>query len=145
MRVIARLLLGCALALAVALLHGTISYFVTSSIAGTYTAGKMTVVSTEDNLQSFSGANNVVFVPPSQINVNKTFTPNTIPAAGTSHLQITLSNSAQAFTGGIVFNETGVKFTDTLPARMPVAAVPNASTTCSGGTLVAIPAANRSS
>ncbi len=115
----------------------TISYFVISAVAGTYTAGHMTVQSTEDNLQTLNGANNVVFVAPSQINVNKTFTPNTIPAAGTSHLLITLSNNAQAYTGGIVFNETGVGLTDTLPAGMTVAAIPNASTTCANATLVA--------
>jgi uncharacterized repeat protein (TIGR01451 family) len=116
----------------------TITYSVTSLTAGTFTAGKMTVASTEDNLQTLSGSNNVVFVAPSNINVNKTFTPNAIPAAGISHMQITLSNDAHAAPGGIVFNETGVALTDNLPAGMNIAAVPNASTTCAGATLTAV-------
>ena len=114
----------------------TIQYSVTSSTAGTFAAGTMTVSSTEDNLQTFNGTNQVVFVAPSAINVNKTFTPNTIPAAGVSHLQITLSNNALAV-NGIVFNETGVALTDNLPAGMTVNNPPNASTTCANATLVA--------
>src|SRR5271165_1097788 len=115
----------------------TTTYSVTSLTAGTFTAGKMTVASTEDNIQNLTGSNNVVFVPPSQINVNKTFSPNTIPAAGVSHLQITLSNNANALPGGITFSETGVALTDTLPTGMTVNSPPNASTTCASATLVA--------
>ena len=115
----------------------TITYSVTSLVAGTFTAGHMTVSSNEDNLQTLSGVNNVIFVAPSNININKTFTPNSIPAAGVSHLQITLSNDAHAAPGGIVFNETGVGVIDNLPAGMTVNAPPNASTTCAGATLVA--------
>jgi uncharacterized repeat protein (TIGR01451 family) len=115
----------------------TITYSVTSLTAGTFTAGKMTVASTEDNVQNLSGSNNVVFVPPGQINVNKTFTPNTIPAAGVSHLQITLSDNAQALPGGIIFSETGVGLTDNLPVGMSINSPPNASTTCVNATLVA--------
>ncbi|MBV8365578.1 MAG: DUF11 domain-containing protein [Candidatus Eremiobacteraeota bacterium] len=114
----------------------TITYNVTSTVAGTYTAGHTVISSTQDNSQTISGINNVVFVAPSQINVNKTFTPNTIPAAGVSHLQITLSNNANAV-NGIVFNETGVAVTDNLPAGMTINSPPNASTTCLNGTLVA--------
>ncbi len=114
----------------------TIMYSVTSAVAGTYTAGKSTISSTEDNLQSISGVNNVVFVAPSQINVNKTFTPNAIPAAGVSQLQITLSNDAEAV-NGLVFNEGGVALTDTLPAGMSINNPPAASTTCLNATLVA--------
>jgi uncharacterized repeat protein (TIGR01451 family) len=116
----------------------TITYSVTSLVAGTFTAGKMTVASDQDNLQNLVGSNNVLFVAPSNINVNKTFTPNSIPAAGISHLQITLSNDAHAAPGGIVFNETGVGLIDTLPAGMTVASPPNASTTCAGATLTAV-------
>ncbi len=120
----------------------TITYSVTSLTAGTFTAGKMTVSSTEDNLQTLSGSNNVIFVSPGNINVNKTFTPNAIPAAGISHMQITLSNDAHAAPGGIVFNETGVALTDNMPAGMTVAAVPNASTTCASATLTAVAGAS---
>lgn len=114
----------------------TITYSITSATPGTYNAGQMTVASDQDNLQTLSGANNVVFVAASKINVNKTFTPNTIPAAGVSHLQITLSNNANAV-GGVVFNENGVALTDTLPAAMIVNNPPNASTTCANATLTA--------
>ena len=112
----------------------TITYSVTSTVAGTFNAGSSTISSTEDNVQTIGGTSSVEFVAPSNLNVNKMFTPNTIPAAGTSTLQITISNNASALPGGIVFNETGVQLIDNLPAGMTVANPPSASTTCLNST-----------
>ena len=68
-----------------------------------------------------------VLVPPTAA---KSFTPSVISLGGTSLLQITISNSnPQAI--------TGLNVLDSYPANLLNAAVPNASSTCSGGTLLA--------
>ena len=62
--------------------------------------------------------------------VAKAFAPASIGAGSSSTLTITLSNpNASAI--------TGISLTDNLPAGMVLAASPNASTTCTGGTVAA--------
>jgi large repetitive protein len=58
--------------------------------------------------------------------ITKAFTPNPIAVNGTSTLTFTLTNTNTA-------PLTGATFTDALPAGVQVAAVPAASTTCTGG------------
>ncbi len=57
--------------------------------------------------------------------------PGTILADGTATVTFTLDNSANATAA------TALDFTNTLPAGVEVAATPNGSTTCTGGTLTA--------
>jgi|GEM_PF-1161248 len=61
----------------------------------------------------------------------KAFSPSTIVLNGNSTLSFTIDNSANLAT------VTALDFTDNLPAGVIVAATPNASTTCVGGTLTA--------
>src|SRR5258707_7776018 len=62
-----------------------------------------------------------------QASLNKAFAPTTINQGGTSTLTFTLSNGA----GNPA--QSGINFTDTLPANVLVAAAPNITTTCPSG------------
>jgi len=62
----------------------------------------------------------------------KTFTPAVVPVTGVSALVFTVDNSASSLPA------TGLAFSDSLPAGVVVAPVPDASTTCTGGTLTAV-------
>jgi hypothetical protein len=66
---------------------------------------------------------------------SKAFAPSMIDFAGISTLMLTIDNSAAAVAA------TGLDFTDNLPAGLVINAVPNAATTCTGGTLTAVPGA----
>src|SRR5258707_14486454 len=63
-----------------------------------------------------------------QASLNKAFAPTTINQGGTSTLTFTLTNGA----GNPA--QTGVNFSDTLPANVTVAGTPNITTTCPSGT-----------
>jgi hypothetical protein len=65
--------------------------------------------------------------------VAKSFSPAQIPAGATTTLTITLGNQSQPGAATLIAD-----LTDTLPSGMLVAATPNASTTCSGGSLTAL-------
>lgn len=60
------------------------------------------------------------------------FTPDSIPTAGTSTATFSIDNSANTVAA------TGFAFTDNLPAGVVVATPPNASATCTGGTVTAV-------
>ncbi len=62
----------------------------------------------------------------------KTFAPNPVVIVATSTLTFTIDNASNAAAA------TSLDFTDTLPTGMVVASPPNASTTCTGGTLTAV-------
>jgi len=62
----------------------------------------------------------------------KTFVPDQINGGATSTLTFTIDNTPNAN------DATGLDFTDNLPAGVTVAGTPNASTTCTGGTLTAV-------
>jgi uncharacterized repeat protein (TIGR01451 family) len=70
-----------------------------------------------------------------QASLNKAFAPTTISQGGTSTLTFTLSNGA----GNP--SQSGINFTDTLPANVVVAAAPAITTTCPSGTGVVTAAA----
>src|SRR5439155_1431161 len=70
-----------------------------------------------------------------QASLNKAFSPIAIDVGGTSTLTFTLANSA----GNPA--QSGINFTDTLPANVVVAAAPALTTTCPSGTGVVTAAA----
>jgi len=59
------------------------------------------------------------------------FSPSSVLTGGTSTMTFTIDNSAVSLTA------TALDFTNNLPAGLTVATTPNASTTCTGGTLTA--------
>ncbi len=62
---------------------------------------------------------------------SKAFSPSAVAIGGVSTLTFTIGNS------GNVVDADNLDFTDNLPAGLQVAATPNASTTCTAGTLTA--------
>jgi len=99
----------------------TITVDVTSATAGNYTNSTSAVGST--NAGSNSGDTSVLSV--GKPSISKSFATNPILAGATSRLTLTVSN-------GLATALTGVAFTDTYPAGLVNAAVPNVSTTCGG-------------
>src|SRR5258707_3331653 len=63
-----------------------------------------------------------------QASLNKAFNPTVIDSGGTSTLTFTITNGA----GNP--SQSGINFTDNLPANVAIAAVPNITTTCPSGT-----------
>jgi len=63
---------------------------------------------------------------------NKSFAPNVMTPNDVSTLTFLIQNTMSTVTA------SGLDFTDNLPAGVEVAALPNASTTCSGGTITAV-------
>jgi len=103
----------------------TITVDVTSATAGVYantSSGVDAVESTPAGPVS-NTATLTVMGPPT---VAKAFSPSTIGKGQTSTLTITLSNANSS-------SITGAAFTDTYPANVTTATVPNASTTCASG------------
>ncbi|MEO8053919.1 MAG: hypothetical protein ABI768_02120 [Acidobacteriota bacterium] len=108
----------------------TIIVDVTSGVAGSYTntipASALVTDGGSPTQPATAGLVVKALTPPT---VLKSFNPGTINPGGTSTLTITLGNAnASALT-------LSSPFTDTLPANVSVAASPNASTTCSGGSV----------
>jgi LPXTG-site transpeptidase (sortase) family protein len=117
----------------------TIVFPVTPTSAGSL--ANTVTVDPNDNLLEINEGNNTssntvtVVVPPS---INKSFAASAIALNGSTTLTFTITNppvNAVAL--------TGVGFVDTYPSGLQNAIVPNASTTCAGGTITA--AANGSS
>jgi uncharacterized repeat protein (TIGR01451 family) len=102
----------------------TVTIDVTSATANAYVngAGNMTVGGVLTN-----GVSNQTLTV-TQASLNKAFAPATINLNGTSTLTFTLTNGA----GNPA--QSGINFTDTLPANVVIAAVPNVTTTCPSGT-----------
>jgi uncharacterized repeat protein (TIGR01451 family) len=107
----------------------TFSVNVTGLAAGQQNNTTGNVTSTEGGTGGTASASLIVVAPPS---IAKAFGAAAIPLAGTTSLTITLTNPA-----GNTTAETGVAFTDTLPAGM-VVATPNGLTNTCGGTATAI-------
>lgn len=84
----------------------------------------------EINEGNNTGSNTVTIIAPPSI--SKSFTASTIALNGSTTIIFTITNPA---TNTVAL--TGVSFTDTYPAGLQNAAVPNASTTCAGGTVTA--------
>ncbi|WP_170941089.1 beta strand repeat-containing protein, partial [Antarctobacter heliothermus] len=105
----------------------TVSVDVTAAAAGTLvnTTGDLT-----SSLGNSGNASDSLTVVP-QPGFAKAFSPAGINLGQSSTLTFTIDNS------GSVLAASALDFTDTLPANLAVAATPNASTTCTGGTLTA--------
>ena len=85
---------------------------------------------TSDLPDDAPGASATLTVNEAPLSAAMAFTPTTIAQGGISTLSYTLSN-------GAAIAATEVSLTDTLPANVVVADVPDARTTCTGGTLTA--------
>jgi uncharacterized repeat protein (TIGR01451 family) len=83
-------------------------------------------------------AASTTFTAAPNVALSKAFAPATILPGATSVLTVSIINTA---TGSAQL--TGLALTDNLPANVTIAATPNASTTCTGGTVTAV--ANASS
>ena len=112
----------------------TVSVDVTAALAGSYVntlpIGALQTSNGNNPAPAIATLNVVAIVPPVNPALAKAFSPATINAGATSTLTITLLNAnsvAATLTSALI---------DTLPAGVLVAAVPNATTTCGGGTLV---------
>ena len=112
----------------------TISVDVTSTDAGVHTntiaAGQLqtSAGNNQDPAVADLAVGAGALVPPT---VNKFFSPGTIDINGISTLTITFGNPNDS---SLTMSSD---FSDTLPANVFIAATPNASTTCIGGTLTA--------
>jgi uncharacterized repeat protein (TIGR01451 family) len=108
----------------------TITVNVTSGTAGNYT--NTTSATNSTNAGSGSPSTSVLSV--GKPSISKAFASNPILAGASSRLTLTVSN-------GLATGLTGVAFTDTYPAGLVNATVPNVTTTC-GGTVTATAGAN---
>ena len=106
----------------------TISVDVTSSVAGSYpnTSGALT----SDLPDAAPPALATLTVDEAPLIVLMEFSPSTIAQGGVSRLSYGLRNDAAV-------GATSISLSDTLPADVVVAGVPDASTTCGGGTVTA--------
>ena len=108
----------------------TITVSVTSTTIGTFPntipAGAVTSTQGVSNTAPASATLTVAAAPPATI--AKTFTPATILTGGISTLSIAITSPNPL---------TGLALVDTLPAGVTIAPTPNASTTCTGGTVTA--------
>ena len=102
----------------------TITVNVTSATAGAYVNGaaQITAISGMTN-----GVTNQTLTV-TQASLTKAFAPATISQGGMSTLTFTLANGA----GNPA--QSGIDFTDTLPANVIVAATPNVTSSCPSGT-----------
>jgi uncharacterized repeat protein (TIGR01451 family) len=106
----------------------TFSVNVTGTAAGQQNNTTGHVTSTEGGTGGTASASVTVVAPPS---IAKAFNPTTIPLNGTTALTFTVTNPAANTVA-----ETGVAFTDTLPAGLLVA-TPNGLTNACNGTVTA--------
>ena len=100
----------------------------TSAVAGSYpnTSGALT-----SDLPDAPPASATLRVDEAPLIVSMGFSPSTIAQGGVSRLSYELNNGAAAV------GATSISLSDTLPADVVVAGVPNAATTCAGGVLTA--------
>ncbi|MEP7289450.1 MAG: hypothetical protein ABI947_27180, partial [Chloroflexota bacterium] len=114
----------------------TVKVNVTSPTAGTYMNVTQTVTSTNGGTGNTATDTLTItgtIQPPSIV---KAFTPNSIPAGGSSSMTFVITNPA-----GNAFALTGVAVADTLPAGVIVAS-PNGLTNTCGGTPTAVAGSN---
>ncbi len=111
-----------------------ISVDVTSAVAGSYpnTSGALT----SDLPDAAPPASATLRVNEAPLVVSMGFSPSTIAQGGVSRLSYDLGNAAAV-------GATSISLSDTLPADVTVAGVPDASTTCAGGTLTAAAGGNQ--
>ncbi|MDP8979995.1 MAG: hypothetical protein M3O35_05320 [Acidobacteriota bacterium] len=104
------------------------SVTVTGATAGAYTNTTGTVSATNGGTGNTASANLSVVAPPS---ITKSFGNASIPANSSTTLSFTITNP-NTFSA-----LSGVAFTDTLPAGLVVAAIPNITGSCGSGTITA--------
>lgn len=111
-----------------------IEVWVTGNIPGDYLNVITPADITNDQNRAPSGNRTATLtvLPLSDLSMSKAFTPATVAPNGISSLVITLQN---ANTSPLV----SVSLLDNLPSGLTIAAPSNASTTCSGGTVTAVP------
>ncbi len=113
----------------------TFSVAVTSATGGIWTntipTGALTTLQGASNAVPASGVLNVGNV--SAVTLAKAFVPAAIPVNGTSTLTISVANMAA---GAVPLSS--IALTDSLPANVTVAPVPNAATSCPSGTATAV-------
>jgi len=107
----------------------TVSVDVYSDIAGSYINGAAQISPYSAVLTN--GVTDQTLVV-EQASLNKAFSPTLIDVYGTSTLTFTITNGA----GNPA--QTGLSFSDTLPAEVKVAAVPNDSYTCGNAVITAV-------
>ncbi|WP_417207585.1 Ig-like domain-containing protein [Antarctobacter sp.] len=105
----------------------TVAVDVTGTATGALTNTSGDLTSSMGN--SGTASDNITVVP--QPGFAKAFAPAGINLGQSSTLTFTVDNT------GSILAATALDFSDTLPANLAVAATPNASTTCTGGTLTA--------
>ena len=111
----------------------SVAFPVTSTSSGSL--ANTTTVDPNDNVLEINEGNNTgsntvaVIEPPS---ISKSFAASAVGLNGTTTITFIVTNPA-----GNTVALTGVGFTDTYPAGLQNAAVPNTSTTCAGGTVTA--------
>ena len=105
----------------------TISVDVTSAVAGSYSNATEELTS---SLGVSTPASATLTVGEAPLIVSMGFSPSTIAQGGVSRLSYGLRNDAAV-------GATSISLSDTLPADVVVAGVPDASTTCGGGTVTA--------
>ena len=106
----------------------TVSVNVSSATAANYTVNTGAISSGNGSGTSASGVLNVTSLTPPT--VSKAFSSSLINSGNPVTLTITLNGSNTA---------TGVSFTDTYPVGMVNYSTPDATTTCPGGTVTALP------
>jgi uncharacterized repeat protein (TIGR01451 family) len=113
----------------------TMTVSVTGTVAGAYTntLPANTITDTQGTSNATLATAQLTIVP-AALSIAKAFAPVSIAAGGTSVLTITIPNAAS---GAVALS--AMALTDTLPANVTVAAVPNASTTCGAGSVTAAP------
>jgi uncharacterized repeat protein (TIGR01451 family)/fimbrial isopeptide formation D2 family protein len=104
------------------------SVTVTGAASGQYTNTTGNVTSTNGGTGNTASANLSVATP---ISITKLFGAASIPLNGTTSLTFSIQNP------DTTISQTGIAFTDSLPAGLVVAATPNLSNTC-GGTATAV-------
>ena len=112
---------------------GTCTFDVTVTVPGTATAGSFlnttSVLSSSGQTVAEAATAFLEIEPPPTF--DKVFAPDSIQLDWISTLTFTIDNSASSL------DATALDFTDNLPAGVEVATLPNAATTCTGGTLTA--------
>ena len=101
----------------------TITVNVTSATAGAYVNGAAQVTAIGGMLNGVTNQTLTV----TQASLTKAFAPATINQGGTSTLTFTLANGA----GNPA--QSGINFTDTLPANVVIAGTPNVTSSCPSG------------
>ncbi|WP_171974771.1 DUF11 domain-containing protein [Leptolyngbya sp. 'hensonii'] len=104
-----------------------------SNNTNTIPSGALTSTQGVTNLLQAQATLNFTPLP---VNVIKSFNPLTVSGGSTSTMTVTLTNPSTTQT----YLQT--TFTDTMPAGMQVASVPNATTNCTNGIVTAVPGAN---